>query len=433
LVGVGSSGKSNVARHLNRADVREFHLNEKAKHVLNLYVNCTKLAGGDYTARELHCLILEVITKTVRDAQLGGGRLWLELKALWKEAITFETAALARFNLDDAFYMVFEVGDIKQIFITLDDFDSVVVQASGPVLNSLRTFRDDNKNKIMYVTVTRRELQFLRDPIEFEELFELLGGNIIPVGPYTEADARDMIKRLAARESSSQIPSDEEFDRLQECLLVLSGRHAGLIRTIYRLAQGQMTLSNVDLLDRLRTAPHIKAECEKIWVSLGEGEQDVLETLVSEDEQIGQDLWSLRKKGIMLDKSDGVNRVFSPVFANYIVDEQPVLRPRMELLSERRIKIDHRVIDELNRVEYHLLYCLCGQQPEPLSWEQLLDEMGEAEAGDPECGGSPEHRLDTYLEGIKHKIELGAWEHVLRLSDGSCKLQISYRLPKAES
>lgn len=40
LVGVGSSGKSNIARHLTRLDVRQYYLGEEAAHTVTLYLNC---------------------------------------------------------------------------------------------------------------------------------------------------------------------------------------------------------------------------------------------------------------------------------------------------------------------------------------------------------------------------------------------------------
>ncbi|MEK7786897.1 MAG: hypothetical protein AAB658_15925, partial [Chloroflexota bacterium] len=40
LVGIGSSGKSNIARHLVRADVRLLHLGADAAQTIILYLNC---------------------------------------------------------------------------------------------------------------------------------------------------------------------------------------------------------------------------------------------------------------------------------------------------------------------------------------------------------------------------------------------------------
>ena len=47
LVGVGSSGKSNVARHLARREVLAYHLGEQSAGCLSVLVNCTHLA--EYT------------------------------------------------------------------------------------------------------------------------------------------------------------------------------------------------------------------------------------------------------------------------------------------------------------------------------------------------------------------------------------------------
>jgi len=74
--------------------------------------------------------------------------------------------------------------------------------APAPVLKSLRALRDDFKRKIMFVTVTRRELEYLRDPVEVEDFLELVApATTIAVGPYSETDARFMIQRLGARQT----------------------------------------------------------------------------------------------------------------------------------------------------------------------------------------------------------------------------------------
>src|SRR3954468_2750650 len=44
VIGVGSSGKSNVARHLARADVRQEYFGPEAETTLVVYLNCKPLA-----------------------------------------------------------------------------------------------------------------------------------------------------------------------------------------------------------------------------------------------------------------------------------------------------------------------------------------------------------------------------------------------------
>jgi hypothetical protein len=96
----------------------------------------------------------------------------------------------------------------------------------------LRELRDNHKQQLAYLTLTRHQPVFLRpDAHEFEEFFELMSASdhIIPITPYREADAHRMIQRLAARQDPPLHFSDERLHRLFE----LSGGHPGLIRSIF--------------------------------------------------------------------------------------------------------------------------------------------------------------------------------------------------------
>jgi hypothetical protein len=414
LIGVGSSGKSNVVRHLDRADVLEYYLGEAVQHVLNLYVNCTKLTETAYTACGLHCLILEVMTKAVKEAQSDVAAQYSKLRTLWKEGIDSGSDALARSNLEDAFDTVFQAG-MKQVFITLDDFDTFFAMAPAPALKSLRALRDDYKGRIMYVTVTRRELGYLRDPGEMEDFLELVvPATTFPAGPYSEADATFMIRRLAARQTPPRTFTGQEWERLLE----ISGRHAGLLRMIYKVTQDQIPLMRSDVLDRLRTHPAIVEECEKIWTSLEVDEQKNLEAVVSEYPPAGKSIGALLGKGVVRVRPDGTYAVFSPVFANFVVDYLRRERLPLQLLSGQQVKVNNRIVSGLSGVAYHLLSYLIHQFPEPVTWGQLLHEMHIAEEGQPQASGPPGRRLESYLDEIERKIEL----EILRLPDGRYRL-----------
>jgi hypothetical protein len=421
LIGVGSSGKSNVVRHLDRADVLEYYLGEAVQHVLNLYVNCTKLTETAYTARGLHCLILEVMTKAVKEAQADEAARYSKLRTLWKEGIDSGSDALARSNLEDALDAVFQAG-VKQIFITLDHLGPFFTEAPASALKSLRALRDDYKGRIMYVTVTRRELGCLRDPGEIEDFLELVvPATTIPVGPYSEADATFMIQRLAARETPPRTFTGQE----REWLLGISGRHAGLLRMIYKVTQDQIPLMRSDLLDRLRTHPAIVEECEKIWTSLEVDEQEDLEAVVSEYPPSGKSIGALLGKGVVQVRLDGTYAVFSPVFANFVVDCLRRERLPVQLLSGQQVKVNNHIVIGLSGVEYQLLSHLIHQYPKPVTLGQLLHEMFVTEVAHPQSGGPPERRLQAYLDTISRKLELESQGHILRLSDGRYRLHLS--------
>ena len=202
LVGVGSSGKSNVARHLARREVLAYHLGEQSAGCLSVLVNCTHLA--EYTLAALHTLILDALSRALNDALPQPGEVIAGVVALRDQAIEAASAERARINLQEALVASFRSG-FERTFILLDDFDRVVQRAPSPVLNSLRPFRDDHKGKLMYVTFTRRELAYLRDEAEFQELYELVATNSIPVGPYSDDDARAMVRQLSEQWGPSRL------------------------------------------------------------------------------------------------------------------------------------------------------------------------------------------------------------------------------------
>src|SRR5512139_3153984 len=84
LIGIGSSGKSNLMRHLTRLDVREHYLGEAARSMLAVYVDCAKLA--DYTIRSVHSLILEAVSNAVQESSLDMATLHSKLESLWNQA-----------------------------------------------------------------------------------------------------------------------------------------------------------------------------------------------------------------------------------------------------------------------------------------------------------------------------------------------------------
>jgi len=65
LVGVGSSGKSNIARHLMRADVRLHYFGPDTPHVFVLYVNCKPLAH--HPPHKLYLQALDQLTRAAEE------------------------------------------------------------------------------------------------------------------------------------------------------------------------------------------------------------------------------------------------------------------------------------------------------------------------------------------------------------------------------
>ncbi len=418
LIGVGSSGKSNLARHLARLDVREHYLGQAARSMLAVYVDCAKLT--DYTLRSLHGLILEAVSNAVQESSLETATLHRKLESLWEQAAEAAVPDKARRALEEAIASVLRAG-ITQVFVILDDFDHVVQKAPGPVLNSLRALRDNFKAELVYVTVTRRELAFLRNENEYQDFHELVCCETMPIGPYRESDARLMMDRLVLRWGLPPL-SEAERQRLWQA----SGGHAGLLRAILLTTRHdrQVDLLSPRLIQDLRGHKDVEPECGKIWESLEEEEKRELQALASQSGPLGVAVRPLERKSLIRRRLlDGTFDIFSPVLADFVRGALPGGRVTIKLAPEQhQVLVEGRTYD-LTSVEYQLFDYLNDLRGRVVSRQKLIKVMIEAEQTikTPHVPGNPEHRLDSHMDGIRRKINVSG-EYIIREPDGRYRL-----------
>jgi hypothetical protein len=419
LVGVGSSGKSNIARHLARPDVRQEYFGAEAAATLVVYLNCKPFAHrapADFYLEALHQLGRAL--DSIPDAgALAGARP--AVATLWQAAQT-DPDVLARRNLDQALGLAVQAGAQHLIFI-LDDCDDLLHFAPPYFFSDLRGLRDNYKVRLVYLTLTRREPAFLRDDTpEFEELFELLSspGHTLPVAPYVETDALLMLRRLAARQVPARALSEPEARRLFD----LSGGHAGLLRALFFATQytPDLAASLMSPSEWTRLADHadVEGECRKIWDSLEVEEQDDLRRLARRQAPTADGLRRLERRGLARAHFSRPPELFSPVFErclHAILGEagsngsatHPAANAPVEFLElGRQVRIDGHLITDLLAPEYEVLRCLTNSAPEPCELLTMIEAMRLAEqlerSGKP--SGDPLRRLDNYLRQLKAKL-----------------------------
>lgn len=411
LVGVGSSGKSNVVLHLLRADVREHYLGESARNTLCVRVDCAELS--DYSIHSLQGLILEAVLHAVKQMGAGMDAIRQSLDQLWEQVTGTESQERTRRALEDAITRLLQAG-VRQVYIILDDFDHVVQKAAPPTLNSLRALRDKHKYQVMYVAVTRRELAFLRNEHEFEDLYEIVCNETIPIGPYLEQDADFMADRLAARWGlPGQLSTDEK-----QCLRKASGCHAGLLRAILWSTQcvEHVPLTSPDLTEKLRGHRDIIPECIKIWESLEDREIANLVSLVGQGWPVDAGVEQLEAKGLARHNLDDTWEVFSPVLEDFVSARLPPRRFDVELEPEQ-VRVNGRLI-KLEAVEFQLFACLYYQRGKLVPRQELIGQMIKSEAGQRRFPGSPEQRLEGYMAEVKRKINSIRQEFVVHAPNG---------------
>lgn len=432
VIGVGSAGKSNVARHLIRRDVRERALGPAGARTLGVY--CDFAAFSSATPQALQLVLLEELPRAPfpNADSADGAKLRAELNRLWEMATIADAALRVFAYLRDAVDLVLTRGGVDRIFFVLDDFDKALASADAAALNSLRKLRDDFKNRLTYVVVAWKELQFTRKPTtEYKDFYELVCNRVHPVGPYDAADAQRMIDRLASGAAGPpRVWPAAERDRM----VWLTGGHAGILAMVYQAAeQGAVSILAPDAERRLAQRPKVSLACEAIWDSLDAQERAGLEGVASGAGPGESTAGRLQKKGLLL--VDGPRyRLFSPIFEAYLRNRhgagQVQANARMGATypvqavvsfqpAGSSIVIDNRTIDDLDPIGYALLEKLVRAQGKPVPPRELLEVVL---AIPPKAGrhrGAPDTRRDRTLEDLMNRVNLPDRKYISVDVDGT--------------
>jgi hypothetical protein len=411
LVGVGSSGKSNVARHLARADVRQEYFGAEAPATLAIYLNCKPYAHRPSPDFYLHSL--DQLCRTLETHAGGLAEQRPALEALW-QAAQANPAVLALRNLDQAIGQLVRAG-AQHLILMLDDCDDLLAHAPPAFFSDLRGLRDNYKVRLVYVTLTRREPAFLREGTpEYEELFELLSapGHTLPLAPYVESDGLLMLRRLAARQVPPRALPEAEARRLYE----LSGGHAGLLRSLFfaaHYAGDPAAATAAPAWQRLAEHADVEAECRKIWDSLEPEEQAGLRRVALRQPPEPDGLRRLERRGLVRQHFTHGIEVFAPIFGlclAAILGLESAASPagaQVEFVDGgRQVRVNGLLVTNLLAPELALLRCLAGAAPAPCPMGALLEAMRQAEQVErpDQVRGDPLRRLEEYLRRLKAKL-----------------------------
>jgi hypothetical protein len=419
LVGVGSSGKSNILRHLARPDVREHYFGDASAQTLLIYFDCHKLDA--YTSQAVYATIVEVLEKSLTASEHP--ELRAKLNELWQQIAATENQTVTRRSVEYALDAVF-AAFARRVILMLDDCDALIAQAPDQLLRGLRAVRDDYKTALVFLAATRRELPYLRPPTpEFEHFYELLSAHVFFIRPHGAPDAAFIVRRLAARQESNPRPLDDgEIERLLE----ISGNHAGLLRTIFFASrQGELAL-HPNAITLFINQDSVWEECQKIWDSLDAEEQADLKALATSETPNGMGLRRLKFKGVIIERQDGTYAIFSPLFLAFVsafaqsgrdqIGPVVILKP-----DPMAVTIDGKTSD-LNPLEFALFRLLYERRPQTCSRTELINVLLSAEAGEHSHPGPPERRLKKIIDQIRTKIEIPGRIYVISDAEGEYHL-----------
>lgn len=427
LIGVGSSGKSNVARHLARRDVREYHLGERAAGAAGVLVDFLQYTEADVIG--MHCALLEGLVKTAQrdDAPDALARCIHDLLALRRQTAEATSANASRMYVSDALHAVFAAG-VRQLYFLLDDFDHALQAAPATALRSLRGFRDDYKGRLAYAAIMRKEMAYVRpNTHEYEDFYELVSKPVLAVGAYDRADADLMMAVLAG---GAQVLSPAQRDRVLE----MSGGHPGLIRDIFRAAESRKVDIDARGVERQLAARNdVQVECERIWESMTEDEQHAAGLLAAGALNDEHDAALARLKFKTLATAQGGRfSLFSPVFREYVNDRAAhtassnaasdtangAARVAFDA-GAHTLTLDGRRIDLLDAVGFRLMERLWQGRNRAVPHRDLLEIVLVPRGAAGRFGGAPEERLHAYMQDLLRRVNQPQRAYLQANPDGS--------------
>jgi hypothetical protein len=424
VIGVSSSGKGNVARHLARADVRKYCLGAEAEGLLGVLVDFLHYTEPDTAS--FHRMFLEGLKRTAEqaDAPAGVASAKAEFKQLWSDSAETQSKDKVRVYLQDAIALVFKCG-IDRLFFILDDFDKVLLMDTPPgAFNSLRGIRDNHKDTLAYVPMLRREIGFVlrgagKNIRDYEDFHELVFKPVIAVGACSWADCNRAIDRLEG--NSKRKLTQLERDKL----IQFSGGHVGLLKTLFvAVEQSNMNLSVPNAQAVLQKRADVSSECSKIWDSLEKDEHAALQALAQGQPVKDEVIFRLAAKDIV--RGD-TRRMVIPLFEGWVTQRLPKPQPstpaqvQLEPIS-KNILIDGRLIHDLDEVAFELFKALLTKRNQPVLPQELFDVMRRYPAHG-SAGGPPDQRLERLMNELLDRVNTPARQYVVSGVDGSYKFK----------
>lgn len=418
LVGVGSSGKSNIARHMVRADVRLRYLGEEAAHTVILRLNCKPYAQRSLP--DFYLYVLDEFDPVLQELNGPFTAIRPDIAALNREAQE-HSEQLALRRLDRAVGLLIRAG-AKNVMVILDDCDQLFMEGLPVLFSDLRGLRDNYKGALAYLTLTRREPVFLRpDAREYEEFFELISppGHTWPLRPYHAVDGVNMIKRLGARQTPPRALSDSAALRLHQ----LGGGHAGLMRSLFFLTQSKTGILPPETPGGMAAEADVRGECRKILDSLEADERLDLFRIINGVAPSAEGEYRLERRGLIQPRSAvrQLPELFSPVFAEAlthleaemggegeppVIESPPVNQSLIEFIEfGHHVRVNGHLLTSLTPGEHALLRHLAGRRPHACARAELLEIMVDIEhTQDHKLHGRPDHRFTQALDQLQLKL-----------------------------
>jgi len=322
-----------------------------------------------------------------------------EMKSLHREVVRTKDTLTAQRAVEQC-VDVFCQRPTQRIVLLFDEFDAVFRTLDPPLFRTLRAIRDAHKGQVSYIVVVADDLACLRNELtEVDHFYRLVSRNVCGLGPYSEVDARQMIRYLASQRSIEF--SEGDTARLVE----LGGGHAGLLKAILSLLwDAQQEGSLAGIAPALKDEPAIQAECRKVWASLPESEQAALRALTGGVQADRHALRRLKRKGLVREDQPAPS-LFSPLFTDFVRQEAPPsIKGVIVSRSPRKVQIDGRRVETLTELEFEMLCYLYEHRGRVCTKDELIANVYR-QRYDRMTGGVSDEALQALVSRLRAKIE----------------------------
>ncbi|PJF44462.1 MAG: hypothetical protein CUN55_03815 [Phototrophicales bacterium] len=300
IIGVGSVGKSNFVRHLIRQDVLDTFLHqryqEKAKIVfVGLDANSlleplpsafnphqpSGWSGYELLASRLLRAVVEqgILDHLPPEHHAHPEELYAMYQRLWPDDKASVNIIAFRY-IEDMLQRIFSAISNIRFVVIFDEFEKFIRELPPRFFQTLRSLRDQFKDRLMYIITARQIMPLLiqtRLYDEYEPFIELFARHYLL--PYRPSDTEQTFRRLSIRRDLPPPPLE-----MREQLMAVTGGHAGLLRASFsawaplKVIHPQM--SDEEMIRTLLQINEIQEECKTIWRSLSQDECQILFDMV---------------------------------------------------------------------------------------------------------------------------------------------------------
>lgn len=396
LIGLRGAGQSNFLRFLLREEVRQHYLRGDYADFTFALINLLSLSQqAEWMVYEL---ILNRLLGQIRS--LGTEKeLVEEMVSLHREVRQTRDPLTAQWAVEQGVDILCR-SPAQQVILLFDEFDVVFQTLDPSLFRCLRAIHDAHEAQVSYVVVVTDELAWLRDNLaEVDHFHRLVSRNVCELGPYNEADTRQMIHQLASRRALKLNEADIAG------LVQLSGGHAGLLKTIVSRLWNETQHSDLaEITPTLTNELAVQAECRKVWDSLPESEQAALGALTAGTVVDSRVLQRLKRRGLVWEDQDTPS-LFSPLFADFVHRHVfPTTKSVIINRSTRKAQITGQPVETLTDLEFEMLSYLYEHRARICTKDELIKNVYRQQY-DQMTGGVTDEALQTLISRLRAKIE----------------------------